>query len=257
MPRARDCLGAQVAAAALPAHLWQRPGRGQLSQLRRLTAAFPLLRALACDYERGRALDARTMRRTMGLLARATPTLAAVRLRGMVDAGAWPALAEGLAPLAPQLVALDLVDACWPDPASMASLTGSLSRLQRLRLHSSVFSRLAAAHAARDRGDGAPARAVAGARRGAARPAAGRAARPPRCPRRSRLRSPAWAASRPPPSSNVAPRTRHRPSPHAPPPPRASAPSTAPRRRPLALDPLTRLSRLAVLDLEYTGVWGG
>jgi hypothetical protein len=142
----RDCLGAQVAVAALPPALWQRPVRGQLGQLRRLTAAFPLLRTVQCTYERGAAIDARSMRRTAGLLACTTPTLGGVRLRGMVDAANWPALAEGLTPLAPQLVSLDLGDVCWPDPVSMESLGAMLSGLQRLRLHSSVFSRLTARH---------------------------------------------------------------------------------------------------------------
>jgi len=142
----RDCLGAQVPAAALPPGLWQHAARGQLSQLRRLTAAFPLLRTLHCGYSRGAPIDERSMRRTMGLLARTTPTLAALRLRGMVDAPNWPALAGGLAPLAPQLTTLDLGDVCWPDACSMVALGASLRALQRLRLHSSVFSRLTARH---------------------------------------------------------------------------------------------------------------
>lgn len=142
----RDCLGAQVALATLPPVLWQHAARGQLSQLRRLTAAFPLLRTAACGYERGAAVDARSMRRTMGMLARTTPTLSGLRLRGMVDACNWPSLAEGLAPLAPQLSSLDLGDVCWPDAASMGMLAGALSGLQRLRLHSAVFSRLTKQH---------------------------------------------------------------------------------------------------------------
>jgi hypothetical protein len=135
-----------VTVAALPAALWQRPARGQLAQLRSLTAAFPLLRTVACGYERGAPVDARSMRRTMGLLERTTPTLCGLRLRGMVDAHNWPALAEGLEPLAARLVSLDLPDACWPDAASTAALAAALTALQRLRLHSSVFSRLTAGH---------------------------------------------------------------------------------------------------------------
>ncbi|GBF89364.1 hypothetical protein Rsub_01936 [Raphidocelis subcapitata] len=142
----RDCLGSQVAVVALPPALWQRAARGQLAQLRRLTAAFPLLRTVACGYERGAPLDSRSIRRTMGLLARTTPTLSGVRLRGMVDAQNWPALAFGLEPLAARLVSLDLPDACWPDAASMGTLAAALTALQRLRLHSCVFSRLTAGH---------------------------------------------------------------------------------------------------------------
>lgn len=142
----RDCLGAQVSVVALPPALWQHAARGQLCQLRRLTAAFPLLRTLHCCYERGAPVDARSMRRTMGLLARTTPTLCGLRLRGMVDAGNWPALAAGIEPLALQLTAADLGDLCWPDTSSMETLGRALTGLQRLRLHSSVFSRLTAQH---------------------------------------------------------------------------------------------------------------
>jgi hypothetical protein len=126
--------------------LWQRLARGQVSQLRRLTSAFPLLRTVSCRYERGAPVDARGISRTMGFLATSTPTLSALRLHGMVDAQCWPALAEGLAPLAQQLRALDLQEVCWPDAASTAALTTTLTLLQRLRLHSGVFSRLAAHH---------------------------------------------------------------------------------------------------------------
>ncbi|GBF91218.1 hypothetical protein Rsub_04887 [Raphidocelis subcapitata] len=142
----RHQLGAQVGVVSLQPTLWQRPARGQVSQLRRLTSAFPLLRTLSCRHQRGAPVDARSMRRTMGFLATSTPTLAALRLRGMVDAQCWPALAEGIAPLAPQLRALDLQEACWPDAASTAALATTLTQLQRLRLHSGVFSRLAAHH---------------------------------------------------------------------------------------------------------------
>jgi hypothetical protein len=238
----RDCLGAQVSAAVLPPLLWQHAARGQLSQLRRLTAAFPLLRAVHCSYERGAPVDARSMRRTMGLLARTTPTLAALRLRGMVDAPNWPALAEGLAPLAPQLAALDLGDVCWPDACSMAALGASLQGLRRLRLHSSVFSRLTARHvdviasmgtlrdlslvglgAGGDSGMAAWGRCMGlhggccmGAECGSTHP-------------------------------------------HFLPPPNPTAPQgfrtvDGTSSCPMALDPLTRLSRLSALDLEYTGL---
>jgi hypothetical protein len=144
----RDCLGAQVATAHLTPALWQHGARGQLAQLRALTDAFPLLRTLDCAYQRGAPVDARTARRTMGFLARTTPSLAGLRLRGMADAASWPALAEGLAPLAPQLARLDLQDACWPDAASTAALAGRLDALTRLRFHSAVFSRMANCHVA-------------------------------------------------------------------------------------------------------------
>ncbi|KAI8468189.1 MAG: hypothetical protein J3K34DRAFT_428122 [Monoraphidium minutum] len=152
----RDCLGAQVSSVLLPPALWQRPGRGQLAQLRRLAAAFPLLRAATLLYER------------------ASP---------------------GLAPIAPQLLSLDLSDLCWPPPPSMAALAGALSGLQRLRLHSSVFSRLTAEHV----------EAVAGM---------------------ARLRE-----------LSLGFRT-----------------VDGTGASPMALDPLTRLSRLTFLDLEYTGL---
>ena len=145
----RDCLAAEVAAAALPPQLWQRPARGQLAALRRLAAAFPLLRGVELCYQGGSAgapVDARAARRAAGGLARALPTLGALKLRGVVDAASWPALAAALAPLAPQLARLELSDACWPDHASMDALCASLTRLQRLRLHSRVFSRLTARH---------------------------------------------------------------------------------------------------------------
>jgi hypothetical protein len=193
----RDCLGAQVAAAALPPALWQHAGRGQLSQLRRLAAAFPLVRVLHCGYDRGAAIDARCMRRTLGFLARTTPTLAALRLRGMTDAPNWPALADGLSPLAPQLTSLELTDACWPDAGSMAALGSGLTSLRRLRLHSAVFSRLTARHV----------EVISGL---------------------WRLRE-----------LSLAFRTVDG---------MASAP--------LKLDPLTRLSKLVSLDLEYTGARG-
>lgn len=142
----RDCLGAQVAIVNLPPSLWQHVARGQLSQLRRLTAAFPLLRTVHCACDRGAPINARCVRRTVGLLARTTPTLCGLRVRGLSDAGGWPALVEGLEPLSPQLTSADFGEVCWPDAASMSALSRSLSQLQRLRLHSPVFSRLTARH---------------------------------------------------------------------------------------------------------------
>ncbi|KAI8468877.1 MAG: hypothetical protein J3K34DRAFT_522608 [Monoraphidium minutum] len=142
----RDCLGAQVASAALPPALWQRRVRGQLAQLRGLTAAFPLLRTVRAGFDAGAPADARAARRTMGLLARTMPALRGLALRGVADAASWPAIAEGLAPLAPQLSAFEVWDSAWPDPASLSSLAGALTRLTRLTLHSAVFSRLGPVH---------------------------------------------------------------------------------------------------------------
>jgi len=142
----RDCLGAQVTTAYLPPTLWQHDVRGQLAQLRTLADAYPLLHTVQCQYARGAAVDARAMRRTMGLLARAMPSLTGLRLRGMTDAFNWPAVSEGIVPLAYQLTCLDLSEACWPDAPSLRRLATALPGLRRLRLHSAVFSRMGRAH---------------------------------------------------------------------------------------------------------------
>jgi hypothetical protein len=255
----RDCLGAQVVVATLPPELWQRAARGQLSQLRRLTAAFPLLRTLRCGYERGGPpVSGRAMRRTLGLLARSTPTVAGLRLAGMVDAASWPAIAEGLAPLAPQLAALDLRDACWPDAGSMAALAAGLTRLARLRLHSAVFSRLTPHHVQAIAGLTTLRELSlvrAGGLRGKGRCVAGAAGG------RSCLRLGVRRGTGAPPAP---PWPRQTPHAHlasltaAPP----ASPAHCPQgfrtvegssAAPLQLDPLTRLSRLAALNLEYTG----
>ncbi|KIZ01301.1 hypothetical protein MNEG_6656 [Monoraphidium neglectum] len=144
----RDCLGAQVSAAQLPPALWQRPAEGgfQLARLGALTAAFPALSALELSYDRAAPVDARAARRAAALLARAAPSLRRLRLSGVAEPAHLAAIAEGLQPLAGRLTALDVLDACWLDVAALSSLAASLGGLRRLRLHSSVFSRLTAAH---------------------------------------------------------------------------------------------------------------
>ena len=143
----RDCLGAQVATAHLTPALWQHGARGQLAQLRALTDAFPLLRTLDCAYQRGAPVDARTARRTMGFLARTTPSLAGLRLRGMADAQLARARRGPLPPRAP---------AGAPRPARRllarrgldGRAGGAAGRAHAAAVHSAVFSRLAAGHVA-------------------------------------------------------------------------------------------------------------